>query len=80
MLALCILEVTRNTLLNLCYSMKMEVDVISPISGKHSGSFSMFSIQICSVHTYELPTAAFFGPVLYPICVIISQKVLHSAV
>lgn len=57
--------------------MKTEIDAISPRPGKHSGSFS---IQMYSVHTYELPTAAFFVPVLHAICVITSQNVFHSAV
>lgn len=47
--------------------MKIEVDVISCIPGNHSGSFStqVFSIQMCSIRTYDLPSAAFFVPVIY---------------
>lgn len=40
MLALHILEVTRNTLLSLFYSVKTEVEAILHILGKHGGGFS----------------------------------------
>lgn len=40
MLALHVFEVTRNTLLSPSYWVKTEVDVISHMPGKHSGSFS----------------------------------------
>lgn len=67
MLALQIFEVTINTLLNLSYWMKIEVDVVSCIPGNHSSSFStqVFSIQMCSIRSYDLPSAAFFVPVIY---------------
>lgn len=62
MLALHIFEVTRNTLLSL-YWWKLKLMLFSICQANTVEVSALFSIQICSVHTYNLPIAASFVPV-----------------